>query len=95
VSKDSYGFVVNRVLVPMIDEAITCVYEGLATPKDVDQMMKLGANHPMGPVALADIHAAAAGRRLHLTGQADVAVIERRARSETERGDALALVNTQ
>ena len=55
VSKDSYGFVVNRVLVPMINEAINCVYEGLATPENVDQMMKLGANHPMGPLSLADL----------------------------------------
>ncbi len=55
VSKDSYGFVVNRVLVPMINEAINCVYEGLAKPEDVDQMMKLGANHPMGPLSLADL----------------------------------------
>ncbi len=55
VSKDSYGFVVNRVLVPMINEAINCVYEGLATPEDVDHMMKLGANHPMGPLSLADL----------------------------------------
>ena len=55
VSKDSYGFVVNRVLVPMINEAINCVYEGLASPDDVDQMMKLGANHPMGPLSLADL----------------------------------------
>ena len=55
VSKDSYGFVVNRVLVPMINEAINCVYEGLATPGDVDQMIKLGANHRMGPLSLADL----------------------------------------
>jgi 3-hydroxybutyryl-CoA dehydrogenase len=55
VSKDSYGFVVNRVLVPMINEAINCVREGLASPEDVDQMMKLGANHPMGPLSLADL----------------------------------------
>ena len=55
VSKDSYGFVVNRVLMPMINEAINCVYEGLASPEDVDQMMKLGANHPMGPLSLADL----------------------------------------
>jgi 3-hydroxybutyryl-CoA dehydrogenase len=55
VSKDSYGFVVNRVLIPMINEAINCVYEGLATPEDVDVMMKLGANHPMGPLSLADL----------------------------------------
>jgi 3-hydroxybutyryl-CoA dehydrogenase len=55
VSKDSYGFVVNRVLIPMINEAINCVYEGLASPEDVDAMMKLGANHPMGPLSLADL----------------------------------------
>ena len=55
VAKDSYGFVVNRVLMPMINEAINCIYEGLASPEDVDQMMKLGANHPMGPLALADL----------------------------------------
>ena len=54
-SKDSYGFVVNRVLMPMINEAINCVHEGLAAPQDVDEMMKLGANHPMGPLALADL----------------------------------------
>lgn len=55
VSKDSYGFVVNRLLVPQINEAINCVYEGVATPVEIDQMMKLGANHPMGPLALADL----------------------------------------
>jgi 3-hydroxybutyryl-CoA dehydrogenase len=55
VSKDSYGFVVNRVLIPMINEAINCVYEGLASPEDIDSMMKLGANHPMGPLSLADL----------------------------------------
>ena len=55
VAKDSYGFVVNRLLMPMINEAINCVSEGLASPEDVDQMMKLGANHPMGPLALADL----------------------------------------
>jgi len=55
VSKDSYGFVVNRVLVPMINEAVNCVYEGLASPEDIDSMMKLGANHPMGPLSLADL----------------------------------------
>jgi len=55
VCKDSYGFVVNRVLIPMINEAINCVHEGLASPDDIDVMMKLGANHPMGPLALADL----------------------------------------
>jgi 3-hydroxybutyryl-CoA dehydrogenase len=53
--KDSYGFVVNRVLIPMINEAINCLYEGLAGPDDIDDVMKLGANHPIGPLALADL----------------------------------------
>ena len=55
VSRDSYGFVVNRVLVPMINEAINCVYENVAKPEDVDSMMKLGAAHPMGPLSLGDL----------------------------------------
>lgn len=54
-SKDSYGFVVNRVLVPMINEAINLLHEGVATAEDIDAMMKLGANHPIGPLALADL----------------------------------------
>lgn len=52
---DAPGFVANRVLLPMINEAVYCVYEGVATPEGVDQVMKLGANHPMGPLALADL----------------------------------------
>ncbi|MCL6610025.1 MAG: 3-hydroxybutyryl-CoA dehydrogenase [Peptococcaceae bacterium] len=52
---DAPGFVSNRVLLPMINEAIYCVYEGIATPEAVDQVMKLGMNHPMGPLALADL----------------------------------------
>lgn len=52
---DSPGFVSNRILLPMINEAIYCVYEGVATPEAVDQVMKLGMNHPMGPLALADL----------------------------------------
>lgn len=52
--KDFPGFVSNRILMPMINEAIYTVYEGVATPKDVDQVMKLGMNHPMGPLTLAD-----------------------------------------
>ncbi len=52
---DAPGFVSNRVLMPMINEAIYCVYEGIATPEAVDQVMKLGMNHPMGPLALADL----------------------------------------
>ncbi|WP_199614082.1 3-hydroxybutyryl-CoA dehydrogenase [Paenibacillus alkalitolerans] len=52
--KDFPGFVSNRVLMPMINEAIYCVYEGVAAPKAVDEIMKLGMNHPMGPLTLAD-----------------------------------------
>ena len=51
---DSPGFVSNRVLMPMINEAIFCVMEGISTPEDIDQVMKLGMNHPMGPLTLAD-----------------------------------------
>jgi len=51
---DYPGFVSNRVLMPMINEAIFCVYEGVATPQAIDEVMKLGMNHPMGPLALAD-----------------------------------------
>jgi 3-hydroxybutyryl-CoA dehydrogenase len=53
--KDSYGFVGNRILLPMINEAINCLYEGLAKPAHIDEVMKLGMNHPMGPLALADL----------------------------------------
>jgi 3-hydroxybutyryl-CoA dehydrogenase len=51
---DFPGFVSNRILLPMINEAIYCVYEGLATPEAIDEVMKLGMNHPMGPLKLAD-----------------------------------------
>lgn len=51
---DFPGFVSNRILLPMINEAIYCVYEGVATPQSVDEVMKLGMNHPMGPLTLAD-----------------------------------------
>lgn len=53
-AEDSPGFVSNRVLMPMINEAIFCVHEGVADPEDVDTVMKLGMNHPMGPLRLAD-----------------------------------------
>ncbi len=53
--QDFPGFAVNRVLVPMINEAIYCVMEGVAQPEDVDAAMKLGASHPIGPLALADV----------------------------------------
>jgi len=51
---DFPGFVANRVLIPMINEAIFAVYEGVARPEAVDEVMKLGMNHPMGPLTLAD-----------------------------------------
>lgn len=51
---DFPGFVANRILMPMINEAIYTVYEGVASPEDVDTVMKLGMNHPMGPLTLAD-----------------------------------------
>lgn len=53
--KDSYGFVVNRVLIPMINEAIFILGEGIASAEEIDEAMKLGANHPIGPLALADL----------------------------------------
>jgi len=52
---DAPGFVSNRILMPMINEAIFCVQEGVATPDAIDQVMKLGMNHPLGPLALADL----------------------------------------
>lgn len=52
--KDFPGFVSNRILMPMINEAVFTVYEGVAEPEAVDEVMKLGMNHPMGPLTLAD-----------------------------------------
>jgi 3-hydroxybutyryl-CoA dehydrogenase len=52
---DYPGFVSNRVLMPMINEAVFCVMEGVATPEAVDEIMKLGMAHPMGPLTLADL----------------------------------------
>ncbi|MCX7695889.1 MAG: 3-hydroxybutyryl-CoA dehydrogenase [Caloramator sp.] len=52
--KESAGFVVNRLLIPMINEAVALLAEGVATAEDIDKAMKLGANHPMGPLELAD-----------------------------------------
>lgn len=51
---DYPGFVANRILLPMLNEAMYCVMEGVATPESVDTVMKLGMNHPMGPLTLAD-----------------------------------------
>ncbi len=53
-SQDYPGFVVNRILMPMINEAFTALYEGVASPEDIDKGMMLGTNQPMGPLALAD-----------------------------------------
>ena len=52
--QDYPGFVANRILLPMLNEAMYCVMEGVATPESIDTVMKLGMNHPMGPLALAD-----------------------------------------
>jgi len=52
---DFPGFVANRVLIPMINEAVYCLMEGVSTAEAIDQVMKLGMNHPMGPLALADL----------------------------------------
>ena len=53
--KEAAGFVVNRILMPMINEAIEIYAEGTASVEDIDLAMKLGANHPMGPLALGDL----------------------------------------
>jgi 3-hydroxybutyryl-CoA dehydrogenase len=55
VSRDVPGFIVNRVLMPLVNEAIFVLYEGIATPEDIDKAVHLGLNHPMGPLALADL----------------------------------------
>jgi len=54
VVNDYPGFISNRILMPMINEAIYCVMEGVATPESIDTVMKMGMNHPMGPLTLAD-----------------------------------------
>ncbi|WP_338487761.1 3-hydroxybutyryl-CoA dehydrogenase [Ruoffia tabacinasalis] len=53
--KDSPGFVVNRILIPMINEAIFVLSEGISSAEEIDEAMKAGANHPIGPLALADL----------------------------------------
>lgn len=54
-ASDYPGFIANRILMPMINEAIYCLYEGVGTRESIDTVMKLGMNHPMGPLALADL----------------------------------------
>jgi 3-hydroxybutyryl-CoA dehydrogenase len=53
-SDDIPAFIVNRILVPMINEAVYTLYEGVGSVEDIDKAMRLGANHPMGPLQLAD-----------------------------------------
>jgi 3-hydroxybutyryl-CoA dehydrogenase len=55
LAADYPGFIVNRILIPMINEAVFALMEGLGTPEDIDSAMKLGCNQPMGPLALADL----------------------------------------
>ena len=52
---DYPGFIANRILMPMINEAIFCLMEGVGTAESIDTVMKLGMNHPLGPLALADL----------------------------------------
>ncbi len=54
-SEDYPGFIANRILMPMINEAVYCLYHGVGTREDIDTVMKLGMNHPMGPLTLADL----------------------------------------
>lgn len=54
-ANDYPAFIANRILMPMINEAIYCLYHGVGTREDIDTVMKLGMNHPMGPLALADL----------------------------------------
>ena len=55
VANDYPGFIANRILLPMINEAIFCLYQGVGTRESIDSVMRLGMNHPMGPLALADL----------------------------------------
>ena len=54
-ANDYPGFIINRILMPMINEAVYCLYHGVGSRENIDTVMKLGANHPMGPLALADL----------------------------------------
>jgi 3-hydroxybutyryl-CoA dehydrogenase len=54
-ANDYPGFIANRILLPMINEAVYCLYHGVGTRESIDTVMKLGMNHPMGPLALADL----------------------------------------
>ena len=54
-ANDYPGFIANRILMPMINEAVFCLYQSVGKPEDIDTVMRLGMNHPMGPLALADL----------------------------------------
>src|SRR4029077_7366524 len=54
-ANDFPGFIANRILMPMINEAVFCLMEGVGTAESIDTVMKLGMNHPLGPLALADL----------------------------------------
>jgi 3-hydroxybutyryl-CoA dehydrogenase len=54
-ASDYPGFLINRILMPMLNEAVYCLYQGVGSREDIDTVMQLGANHPMGPLALADL----------------------------------------
>ena len=54
-ANDFPGFIANRILLPMINEAVFCLYQNVGKPEDIDTVMRLGMNHPMGPLALADL----------------------------------------
>jgi 3-hydroxybutyryl-CoA dehydrogenase len=54
-ANDYPGFLINRILMPMINEAVYCLYQGVGTRENIDTVMRLGANHPMGPLELADL----------------------------------------
>ena len=54
-ANDFPGFIANRILMPMINEAVFCLYQGVGKAEDIDTVMKLGMNHPLGPLALADL----------------------------------------
>ena len=54
-ASDYPGFIINRILMPMLNEAVYCLYQGVGTRENIDTVMRLGANHPMGPLALADL----------------------------------------
>jgi 3-hydroxybutyryl-CoA dehydrogenase len=55
LSRDRPGFIANRIVAPMINEAVWVLEQGIGTAEDIDQVMQLGMNHPMGPLALADL----------------------------------------